>query len=79
MVVVCGVGGVVVVLVVEWWGGGVVLVVCGSDVILDERVYPCPPVCASNSGGPCPCGHDLPGPAPVCRALKSSPINSSPR
>ena len=26
-------------------GGG-----CGADVILDERVYPCPPVCASNYG-----------------------------
>ena len=68
----CGV--VYVVCGVWWWEGGEgregrrgVLTVCIDDVSVHatKRLAP-------NSGGPCKWGHDLPGPAPVCRALKNT-------
>ena len=52
----------------------VVLMVCIDDVSVHATKCHAP-----NSGEPCPCGHDPPGPAPVCRALKSHPISSSSR
>ena len=51
-----------------------VLTVCIDDMSVrtSKRLAP-------NSGVPCPSGHDLSSPAPVCRALKNRTISPSPR
>ena len=50
------------------WGGG------GSDALLDARVSPGTPVGAPNYGCHV-CGHDPSGPAPVCRAPKTTRVS----
>ena len=70
--VVCGVvwcGVVCGVCMCVWWGHGVN---DGSLAMPHHGLAP-------NSGRPCPCGHDPPGRAPVCRALRKNNLSSSPR